>query len=484
MCYLFQTTQRSEPQRVGQIQSQQKTGQILDQPVRQIMDQPGRQIMDRPVRQIMDQNIEQQTVRQILEKLGSGLHETELWALCAECVLTLQQSSTQALPGYVSLDTVVITDDGHVDFKEVAEVTELELIYLAPELQADGVITEKTCLFGVAVLLWLAADYKMPTNQEPALSEEFENLLISMTQDIADLRPLTSAVLQVCESYQCSQDVSSTVVCQMLAGDAHKAEAFGKTNVLVRNILDEELANEAVNQKAQLMDSIKAAQLHLKPVSDRQLADKNVKKCIHECLMEEIKHPGFKLRKCRQPRLRSVRALFQSDSRLLRGLAKVTSGGMDQSQPEGFRPSSGSAFSHVPSQNPGIGLRQKKTNDYNSVPSALNSSATHFMPIVLTPTGDVIKRREMPKIPAMSDAEREQKVARKLEELKMNVRRSQLPSHLALDLEQETSLEAKYVSELKIGKIGAEHGGSPQDGGRRSGSNEGERIATFPAWSH
>lgn len=152
----------------------------------------------------------------------------------------------------------------------------------------------------------------------------------------------------------------------------------------------------------------------------------------------------------------------------------MTSGGMDQSQPEGFRPSSGSAFSHVPSQNPGIGLRQKKTNDYNSVPSALNSSATHFMPIVLTPTGDVIKRREMPKIPAMSDAEREQKVARKLEELKMNVRRSQLPSHLALDLEQETSLEAKYVSELKIGKIGAEHGGSPQDGGRRSGSNEGE----------
>ena len=100
MCYLFQTTQRSEPQRVGQIQSQQKTGQILDQPVRQIMDQPGRQIMDQPVRQIMDQNIEQQTVRQILEKLGSGLHETELWALCAECVLALQQSSTQALREY------------------------------------------------------------------------------------------------------------------------------------------------------------------------------------------------------------------------------------------------------------------------------------------------------------------------------------------------------------------------------------------------
>ena len=37
--------------------------------------------------------------------------------------------------------------------------------------------------------------------------------------------------------------------------------------VLVRNILDEALEHEAVSQKAQLMDSIKAAQLQLKPVS-------------------------------------------------------------------------------------------------------------------------------------------------------------------------------------------------------------------------
>ena len=55
----------------------------------------------------------------------------------------------------------------------------------------------QTCLFGIAVMLWSAADYKMPTNQEPALSEEFENLLISMTQDNADLRPPASSVLEV-----------------------------------------------------------------------------------------------------------------------------------------------------------------------------------------------------------------------------------------------------------------------------------------------
>ena len=171
---------------------------------------------------------------------------------------------------------------------------------------------------------------------------------------------------------------------------------------------------------------------------------------------------------CRQPRLRSVRAVFQSDNRLLRGLARVTSGATDHSRTQNFQPSSGSAFSLVNSQKQAVVNRQRKPNEYSAVPSALNSSATHFQPIVLTPTGDV-KRREMPKVPVMSDAEREQKVARKLEELKMNVRRNQLPSHLAADLERETpTTEAKFVSELKIGKVGeAKEGGSPRS---RSGS--------------
>ena len=46
------------------------------------------------------ETMEQQTVREILEKLGSGLHETELWALCTECVLALQTADTQGLREY------------------------------------------------------------------------------------------------------------------------------------------------------------------------------------------------------------------------------------------------------------------------------------------------------------------------------------------------------------------------------------------------
>lgn len=46
-------------------------------------------------------------------------------------------------------------------------------------------------------MLWSAADYKMPPNQEPALSEQFENHLVSMTQENSELRPTMSDVLQV-----------------------------------------------------------------------------------------------------------------------------------------------------------------------------------------------------------------------------------------------------------------------------------------------
>ena len=84
----------------------------------------------------------------------------------------------------------------------------------------------------------------------------------------------------------------------------------------------------------------------------------------------------------------------------------------------------------------------------------------------------------MPKVPTLTDAERDQKVARKLEELKMNVRRNQLPSHLASDIERETPGEGKYVSELNVGKVGKEQrknreGRSPRDSCARSGSDRG-----------
>ena len=98
---------------------------------------------------------------------------------------------------YISLTTVKLEVSGRVSFCSVPDDHVIEGVYLAPELQQQGVVTEKTCLFGIAAMLWNAADYKLPTNQEPNLTTELENMLISMTNEDTDIRPSASDVLQV-----------------------------------------------------------------------------------------------------------------------------------------------------------------------------------------------------------------------------------------------------------------------------------------------
>ena len=55
----------------------------------------------------------------------------------------------------------------------------------------------QTCLFGLAGMLWSAADFKMPANQEPAISQQLENLLSSMIHDQSERRPSPMEVLLV-----------------------------------------------------------------------------------------------------------------------------------------------------------------------------------------------------------------------------------------------------------------------------------------------
>jgi len=44
---------------------------------------------------------------------------------------------------YISLDTVAIEADGHVTFHSMPDDKELDALYLAPELQEVGIITDK-----------------------------------------------------------------------------------------------------------------------------------------------------------------------------------------------------------------------------------------------------------------------------------------------------------------------------------------------------
>lgn len=102
---------------------------------------------------------------------------------------------------YISLETVALEETGRVVFQSIPDDQELEVLYLAPELQNNGVVTEKTCIYGISAILFLAADYNMPQNQEPALSEELDNLLLLMASEDVHLRPGCSQVLLVSQLY-------------------------------------------------------------------------------------------------------------------------------------------------------------------------------------------------------------------------------------------------------------------------------------------
>lgn len=56
-------------------------------------------------------------------------------------IINFQQCISAA--AYICNDTVIIEEDGAIRFFGVAEDKDLEIIFLAPELQQLGIVTEK-----------------------------------------------------------------------------------------------------------------------------------------------------------------------------------------------------------------------------------------------------------------------------------------------------------------------------------------------------
>ncbi|KAL7990495.1 hypothetical protein Chor_013925 [Crotalus horridus] len=74
---------------------------------------------------------------------GKPLKDYELWALCHECLLTLEKYTDY--PAYLCLDSVAINHDGSITFVPYGNEESLDRFYLAPEAAEEGFITEKIC---------------------------------------------------------------------------------------------------------------------------------------------------------------------------------------------------------------------------------------------------------------------------------------------------------------------------------------------------
>ncbi|XP_078079037.1 kinase non-catalytic C-lobe domain-containing protein 1 [Mustelus asterias] len=130
------------------------------------------------------------SLEELLAEDDRPLKDHELWALCHECLISLQLCKDY--PG------------------------NLDSFYLAPEFENQGVVTEKVCVYGVAAILWAAAKFNAPVNQKLPLSRNLKNLLLDMAKRNSRERPSITDALEICSDYLINRGIDSREILILL----------------------------------------------------------------------------------------------------------------------------------------------------------------------------------------------------------------------------------------------------------------------------
>ncbi|XP_074641281.1 uncharacterized protein LOC141899028 [Tubulanus polymorphus] len=228
------------------------------------------------------------SVQEVLDKLGCGLHEDELWSLCKQAITAIEETQTILV---ICPMNMLITDGGRVVFRHSSTFTDddsdFSTMYIAPELNENDPVTEKSCVFSLAATLWTAADHNLPDNQEPDLSEQLENLLVDSVCKDHKRRPTLLDILEVCEEVDETLSHPSHILLQALLRDARHANVYGINNAHIQ----ESLTQEVKKTQQDLLDTIRNINpvSLLKPVSERVVAEKKSSTPTpHDMLMEAI----------------------------------------------------------------------------------------------------------------------------------------------------------------------------------------------------
>lgn len=131
---------------------------------------------------------------EILHVRGMPLAERELWAVCRTCALELINMTNQCFKVgtkqllLVTPASVMFSENGSVNVNPVDTNFDNISDYIAPELTIGalaGTIKASALVFSLAVTLFLAADFHLTEDEEPAISEDMELLLSTMTDEVA-----------------------------------------------------------------------------------------------------------------------------------------------------------------------------------------------------------------------------------------------------------------------------------------------------------
>ncbi|XP_061491572.1 kinase non-catalytic C-lobe domain-containing protein 1 isoform X2 [Rhineura floridana] len=160
-------------------------------------------------------------LKHLLTQYGKPLKDYELWALCHECLLTMETYINY--PAYLCLDSVLINSDGSVHFVPPKSEGLYDVFYLAPETVEEGCVTEKVCIYCIAAILWRAAKYNFPPDHKVVLPRKLKNFLLDMARQKSEDRPSLADAIKTCDSHLLEQSISSKKVLAFLSKSAFQA---------------------------------------------------------------------------------------------------------------------------------------------------------------------------------------------------------------------------------------------------------------------
>ncbi|KAM3912865.1 kinase non-catalytic C-lobe domain-containing protein 1 [Leptodactylus fuscus] len=158
------------------------------------------------------------SLKEVLLNYGKPLEEDELWALCYECLYTLQ--TYVDYPAILCLESVFIDHCGEVLFVTHQNEEPYDAFCVPPEHDPDGdeVGTEKTCVYGIAAILWSAAKFNFPANHKLTLPKKLKRFLLQMAKRDCDERPSLADAVQVCKKYLELKNLDSKAIWTRLVG--------------------------------------------------------------------------------------------------------------------------------------------------------------------------------------------------------------------------------------------------------------------------
>ncbi|XP_059802371.1 tyrosine-protein phosphatase non-receptor type 13-like isoform X1 [Hypanus sabinus] len=147
------------------------------------------------------------TLSEVLEARGGPIEDNEIWALLLEASEVLQEKAEEDAPfSYIICPwSVLLSTSGELSFRSNASGGDV-CIFTAPEILQGRCLSsqlaiEKMHVYSLGMTLYWAADYQLPEAQPIQLSDQLNQLLLQMCEDLPNKRVSLETILHIGKAY-------------------------------------------------------------------------------------------------------------------------------------------------------------------------------------------------------------------------------------------------------------------------------------------